>query len=706
MSNLGSVGNSASFSPPEEKKEEKKSEPEEFISELDMALADASAYFGSRETSEHTQALKILLSMMSKGYDVSSFAPLVIQECASSDVFGRQLAYIYLNHYADDALESIVLSVNTFQRSLSDQDPICRALALKTLSSIRSNEVMPVIKDTIQQVIGDTSPFVRKAAAYSIVKYADLSSDDSEVEEMLPALERLLNDDDPICFSGAIAAYWALCPDNVEFLHKRFRYMCHNMSRFDPWGQVYALRSLTVYARYCFKNPTKKEEDEAETVFWDDNDETESIQADHLLLIQTAKRAMQEQNPAVVLAAVSLIFYCAPPSHISCIARPLVRLLYEKPATVEVALATIASIASVYPLIFIPHIYHFYVRINDKDAMRESKLHILEELANATTLDSILKELTTYASSSNIKFASLAIKSIGKIAKNPSATPNCLSFLLKLLGSTEGKILSEAVLAVSQIIKQNRGTEDEAVALKQLCRKFLVIKDPSARAAVLCIVGDMHKVHKEFAPQLLRYIGKNFTSEPPEVRLMAITLAAKVIAVGTDSKVPLYVIQLGERDAEFDVRDRAKFFKALVGTKSEKMQAKLAEILYPATKAQESVEAEKEEEYQIGTLSHLLQRELDGYEGLPEWAPENELPDDSVRYPNGVPEEGNDEEEEDGDEKDNIKQFFSDDDDQENAEYEEEENREEEEEEEEEGDDKEDDNKHDADHDDEDDFFS
>jgi AP-3 complex subunit beta len=637
----------------------------------EQSLANASAALASPNVQERTNGLKMLLVMMSKGYDVSEFAPMVVQEVASQDPLGRQLAYVYLNHYADDALDSIVLAVNTFQRSLTDSDPLCRALAIKVMSSIRSREVLPAVKDAVQQVAGDASPYVKKAASFAIIKAAELSEDESETEEYLPILERFLNDESLITFSGAIAAYWSLCPDNIELLHPRFRWICQNMGKLDPWAQVFTLRSLTVYARYCFKNPSQDSEtDESQVAFWDESAQKDTMSSDLILLLSSTKKLLMSPNPSVVLAAVSLLFYCGPASQISSVARPLIRLLYDSQITAQIALTTIITIASVHQHIFIPHMSHFYVRRNDLVAVKKLKLRILAMLASPANADQILAELSMYTGSSDVEFASEAVKTMGKTAMaNDDIIPSCLVYLLKLMGRSEGQILAEVVLVIAHILRKNRGTDDEAHALKQLCRKFLVIKDPQARAAVLSIVGDMHRVHPEFAPQLLKHIAKHFNEEPAEVRLQSLTLASKLISCGTQSKIPIYVLKLGERDNEYDVRDRARFLCALIETKATEISSKLQGLLFPERSAPNWTQADNfGTDFQIGTFSHFFNRELDGYEGLPDWAPEEEIPDESVRYSKAQASISKsyetsygDDQEQDGEEAADLNSFFSDD---------------------------------------------
>ena len=632
MSNLGSVGSTTVI--PESTSNVSSIPIDSAASAHEQSISQVNSLFQSPNPNDQLTAVKMLLVMMSKGHNVSEYAPFVVQQVASPDPTAKQLAYVFLNHYADDALDSIVLSINTFQRSLTDSDPLCRALAIKVMSSIRSLEALPAIQDSISQVIGDPSPYVKKAAAFAMIKAAGLSEDENDTLIYMPLLERLLGDPSPIAFSGAIAAYWALCPDNIEFLHPHFRFICQNISKLDSWAQVFTLRSLTTYARYCFKNPSNEtNEEEAPTAFWDDSLQKDSISSDHILLISSAKKLLMSPNPSVVLAAVSLLYYTAPVSHMSSIARPLVRLLYDSPTTCQITLNNIITIASTHNHIFIPHMSHFYVRKNDLPIIKKLKLKVLSLLASQANAEMLLNELSIYTLSSDLDFAANAVKTMGKTALiTESIIPFCLVSLLRLMSRADGQVLSEVVLVIAHILRRRRGTEDEAHALKQLCQNFLSIKNPNARAAVLSIVGDMHETHPDFAPQLLRYIAKHFNEEPGEVKLQSLTLAAKLCSLKCESKVPVYLLKLGERDSEFDVRDRARFLLALIETSSEIINSKLKGLFFPERIAPNWSSIENySNEYVLGTLSHYFSKNILGFEPLPDWAKEEELPDESVR---------------------------------------------------------------------------
>jgi AP-3 complex subunit beta len=600
-----------------------------------LAIRQTHELFQSPKTENHALAMKLLFAMMSKGVDASEFAPQVVQQVASQDAVARQLAYVYLNHYAEEAPETSLLSVNTFKRSLTDSDQLVRALAVKVLSSIRSKEILPSIQDAVNQVIGDTSPYVKKAAAYAMIKAVEL--DPTQVEGFIPLIGRLLGDSSPIAFGGAIAAYLALCPDNIELIHPHFRNICQNVSKLDEWAQVSTLRVLTRYSRYCFRSPEAAEADESQIPagFWDEDPQKIGISSDHLHLIHTAKQLLASPNAAVVMASVSLLFYVAPSSHISCVARPLVRLLYDSQTTAQLALSTILTIASVHRHIFVPHLNHFFIRKVDTRPVKQLKLRVMSFLASASNAVTVLTELSSYTGSSDIEFAATAVKTMGKTAMcNEGIIPHCLASLIKLLGRAEGTVLSQVVLVTSHLLRRRSGSEDEAQALRQLCRKFIAIKDASARSAVLSIVGDMHETHGDFAPQLLRHIANGYAEEQGTVRLQALTLAAKLIALGTTSKVPLYVLKIGERDAEYDVRDRARFLLALVQNDADEIRGNLRALLFPARKPPQWTAIDAGcSEFQIGTFSHFFDRAVGDYEPLPDWAAESELPDESVRSP-------------------------------------------------------------------------
>ena len=78
--------------------------------------------------------------------------------------------YIYLLRYAEQEPDLALLSINTFQKDLSDPNPLIRAMALRVLSGIQVPMIGSIVMLAIKKCAADISPYVRKAAALAIPK--------------------------------------------------------------------------------------------------------------------------------------------------------------------------------------------------------------------------------------------------------------------------------------------------------------------------------------------------------------------------------------------------------------------------------------------------------------------------------------------------------------------------------------------------------
>jgi AP-3 complex subunit beta len=93
----------------------------------------------------------------------------------------------------------------------------------------------------------------------------------------------------------------------------------------------------------------------------------------------------------------------------------------------------------------------------------------------------------------------------------------------------------------------------------------------------------------------------------------------------------VYLLKVRERDAAFDVRDRARLLLALIESANEKIQSRLRDLLFPPRKAPNWSALDRSTNFQIGTFSQLFDKKVSGYDALPDWAPAEELPDSAVR---------------------------------------------------------------------------
>lgn len=101
---------------------------------------------------------------------MSEFFAAVVKNVASPNLEIRKLVYIYLLRYAEDEPDLALLSINTFQKDLTDSNPLIRAMALRVLSGINLSVVENLVILAVKKCSADPSPYVRKAAAFAVVK--------------------------------------------------------------------------------------------------------------------------------------------------------------------------------------------------------------------------------------------------------------------------------------------------------------------------------------------------------------------------------------------------------------------------------------------------------------------------------------------------------------------------------------------------------
>lgn len=132
------------------------------------------------------------------------------------------------------------------------------------------------------------------------------------------------------------------------------------------------------------------------------------------------------------MSVAQLYHHMAPTSEVNVIAKALIRLLRSHREVQSVVLNSIASISiarKVFILntvfinyyfffffqnMFEPYLKSFFVRSNDPTHIKLLKLDIMTNLANETSISTILREVQTYISSTDKQFVAAAIQAIGR----------------------------------------------------------------------------------------------------------------------------------------------------------------------------------------------------------------------------------------------------------------------------------------------------
>ncbi|KAG6550527.1 hypothetical protein Mapa_007896 [Marchantia paleacea] len=455
----------------------------------------------SKYEAEKSEGMKRLIALMSQGRDVSNFFPQVVKNVASPSLELKKLVYIYLVHYAEKRPDEALLAINSFQKDLSDLNPLVRAWSLRAMSGIRVRVVLPLVVMAVNKCARDPSPYVRRCAAHAISKVFAMDRE-QHLETLEELVGLLMNDNSPSVIGAVAAAFSVVCPDRLSLLGPRYQKLCELLPDVDEWGQVVLIDNLLRYAigRHGFPKGSfglyyaqqakglvqddiylekregqlldmlqvgdahvagrykKKAEVEEKDVdgkgsgfqaaneLWlrdtpQEMDEPEEVSKDIQMLLQNTQPLLWSRNSAVVMASVSVHWLLGRKEDVKKIVQPLVFLLRSAPETQYVALANLSTFVKMAPSMFEAHYEDFFITSADSEQIRVLKLDILCLLATETSIKYILQEFQAYVRSPDRQFAADTVSAIGRCAvRLPSLAAACTNGLLLLARS--GSVVS------------------------------------------------------------------------------------------------------------------------------------------------------------------------------------------------------------------------------------------------------------------------
>lgn len=350
---------------------------------------------------------------------------------------------------------------------------------------------------------------------------------------------------------------------------------------------------------------------------------------------------------------------------------PLISLLRAPLDVQHLALINIVSIALEHAQIFSSFVTHFLVNASDPPYIWRLKIEALSLIfphATAHNQSLILFELEYFAKGYDKGLVKESVKAIGRCAQAKSKNASrCLRVLLRQVDSSDGTLVDESLTVIRHIIQQNPAAHANTVI--QLAKTLDVVTNPSARASIIWLVGEFAGVEQEknIAADTLRLLAKDFPDESEAAKLQIVLLAAKVYthhlnkkqhgSAGTskgkevaknpdeeeeenqENQHPIallysYVMLLARYDQSYDLRDRARMFKALLADPTSTQLATLV-LLAPKPTPHAPSPSAGREKFTLGSASMVLggDESLSGYEPLPEWVSPSRAPSPSLRNP-------------------------------------------------------------------------
>ena len=134
-------------------------------------LSELQHDLNSNKHEEKKEAAKQVIAMMTIGKDVSALFPHMVRCMATQSIELKKLVYLYIINYAKSKPDLTIMAVNSFQYdSRNIQNPLMRALAVRTMSCIRIERITEYLCESLKDSLGDDDPYVKKTAALAVAK--------------------------------------------------------------------------------------------------------------------------------------------------------------------------------------------------------------------------------------------------------------------------------------------------------------------------------------------------------------------------------------------------------------------------------------------------------------------------------------------------------------------------------------------------------
>ncbi|KAF2473863.1 ARM repeat-containing protein [Lindgomyces ingoldianus] len=413
------------------------------------------------------------------------------------------------------------------------------------------------------------------------------------------------------------------------------------------------------------------------------------------LLLKACQPLLHSRNSAVVIAVARTYLYLGTPTFLSTAIGPLISLLRSASDLQHIALYNIVQVCLAYPEPFVKYYTHFLVGSTDAPHIWRLKLELLTLIfpyAPARLQSLILAELShfSHSGSQDPGLVREAVRAIGRCAQSSVTTPKtsarCLRLLLAHIGSADAHLVAESLEVIRHLIQ--RDPDNHRTTVVRLAKHLDAATSPQARASIIWLVGEFAGLDPEnnIAADVLRILAKGFADEAEPAKLQIVLLAAKVYVHHINANPPpeppkpaesksshsllddfheeggfrdlhldspdqstmkereilhptealyQYILLLTRYDTSYDLRDRARVYKALLSTPSSIQLASLL-LLAPKPVPQTPSPSEMRKGYVLGSASLVVGQEggvggLKGYEELPPWVKEGEEPDPRLR---------------------------------------------------------------------------
>jgi len=484
---------------------------------------------------------------MTLNVDLSPLFSTMLQNTATTDVPSKKMLYHYFTHTATAKPDLALLAVNMLLKDSRDADPTIRALALRSLGSLRVGSLAEYVCEALLRGLADPHPYPRKTAALGVLKLHDLAPSVVAAAGLLDALARgLVEDGDGDVSANCLAVLRELRGLASLALKPTVYNLLNRVRSFSEWGQCLVLELVAAYKPHS---------------------------ADEMFDIMNLLEDRLRHNNSAVVLATTRVFLTLTLEH-----EDVHQAVYERIKAPLFTLAAAGSGEVAYavwahlhllvlraPVLFAGDYKQFYCRASDGAAVKRLKLEMLTAVADASNTYDIVTEVSEYVTDVDVWTSRRSVRAIGAIAVNSSDVVGIVDRLLTFLDLGSDYVVSEALVVVKDVLRRYPERAEACIAAVSAL-PAAAVSEPAGRAAYAFVMGEYGCVLPE-APYALEPLLLTLGEEASAaVRLELLTAAVKLFLArpGESQRMLGAALAQGCADADMDVRGRALLYYRLL----------------------------------------------------------------------------------------------------------------------------------------------
>lgn len=509
----------------------------------------------SNDPSARKNAAKRVISLMRAGENVHILFSSMLRCVKTSDLELKKLVYLYLVNYSSQEPEQAIMAVNTFIQDSQDNNPLVRALAVRTMCRIRLESVAEYMVAPLKKCLKDDSPYVRKTAVLGVAKLYDIIPETVENSGIFDTLLECLHDENPMVVSNTSVAIMEINEKRAkpifELNSETIAPLLSASASCSEWCQIILYDAIAKY------KPESKEEADS--------------------LIERLTPYLKHKNSSVVMSAFKCIYslmdYSSkqPNELFGQIIPPFLTLATSaEPEIQYTVLRTISLFVRKYPKSLSKDIRFFFCKYNDPSYVKMEKLDIIVTICTPLNAQLVLDELNEYCNEIDVAFVRKSIRCIGQLAiKIEASARRCVDILVSLISGKAEYAVEESIIIVCDILRKFPGAFESIIS--KVCCSLERLKEPRSKAAGIWILGEYCQII-ENVDVLLDPFLDNFHDEPPNVQLQLLSALVKVYLNNpTESQDQLqFILNEATKDKNApDVVNHALIYWRLLSTNQE-----------------------------------------------------------------------------------------------------------------------------------------